>query len=71
MPKLADIRNVRFLNQRELAEKAGISRYTIIRIEAGEVRPYTHTMRAIAEALGVEPGEIDWPAAAASDRSRP
>jgi transcriptional regulator with XRE-family HTH domain len=47
------------MTSRELAERAGCSPVTIWRIEAGrESAPQVKTMRRIADALGVQPGEI-------------
>jgi len=57
---LREVRRRKFLNQRELAERAGVSRATINAIEAGKTRPYMHTIRAIAGALGIDPVEVDW-----------
>lgn len=63
MPTLRDTRQKRFLSQRELAELAKVSRTTVAMIESGQSRPYPRTARALAAALGVEPGEIEWPIA--------
>ena len=47
------------MTSRELAERAGCSPVTIWRIEAGRATaPQVKTMRRIADALGVQPGEI-------------
>jgi len=59
---LAELRNQSFLTQEDLAKKAGVGQSTIAKIEQGESRPRHKTARALAEALGVEPGAIDWPA---------
>jgi len=56
---LVEQRRRAFLSTRELADKAHVSPDTIWRIEGGDyktLRPAT--MRRIAEALGVHPGEI-------------
>jgi transcriptional regulator with XRE-family HTH domain len=47
----------RFLSQRELARQAGLH----VRLEAGATAPSTRTVRALAAALGVEPGELTSP----------
>jgi transcriptional regulator with XRE-family HTH domain len=48
------------LTQTELAEKAGVARYTVARLEAGEgKRPFPSTRRKIAEALGVPIADVD------------
>lgn len=68
MATLAELRNHNFLTQAELAKRAGVGQSTIAKIEQGDSRPRHKTARALAEALGVQPAEIDWPEAkAASD----
>jgi transcriptional regulator with XRE-family HTH domain len=44
-----------FLSKRELAERAGLDRSTIARIEDGVTEVYPRTIRKIAEALSVDP----------------
>lgn len=57
LPRLEWHRRDAMLSQRELAEKAGVSPATIVRIEAGkDVHP--KTVRKLAEALGVRPREL-------------
>jgi DNA-binding XRE family transcriptional regulator len=53
------LREYRWLNQDQLAEKAGVSRATISAIERGR-RPFPHprTIRALASALGVAPEDL-------------
>jgi transcriptional regulator with XRE-family HTH domain len=48
------LRESRVLTQQELAEQAGVSLFTIQRIERGEGNVRPSTARAVAEALGVE-----------------
>ncbi len=48
-----DIRELRMLTQRELADRAGVSLFTVQRIERGEGSVRPKTGRAIAGALGV------------------
>jgi len=43
---------------RELGELSGISLQTIWRIEAGRQGAHPRTIRKLAQALGVEPGEL-------------
>jgi len=60
MPKLGhlkEIREAKYLSQRMLAQRSGVSRPTIARLEAGEEARYT-TVWKLAETLGVEPGEL-------------
>jgi putative transcriptional regulator len=56
------IRKLRFfaneMTQQELAEKAGISRQTVISIEAGKYSPSLELAFRIADAFGVEIGEV-------------
>ena len=48
-----DVRNRRMLSQQELADRAGVSLFTVQRIERGDGSVRPKTGRAIAEALGV------------------
>ncbi len=58
LPRLRAVRERRALSQRELAELAGVSRVTVIRIESGLDDPYPSTVRKLANALGVEPSDL-------------
>ena len=57
-----NIRKLRFfaneMTQQELAEKAGISRQTVIAIEAGKYSPSLELAFRIADAFGVPIGEV-------------
>jgi putative transcriptional regulator len=57
-----NIRKLRFfadeMTQQALAEKAGVSRQTIIAIEAGKYSPSLELAFRIAAAFGVEIGEV-------------
>ncbi len=57
-----NIRKLRFfaneMTQAELAEKAGVSRQTIIAIEAGKYSPSLELAFRIADAFGVKIGEV-------------
>lgn len=55
---LRELRLERVLTQRELAEKAGVSKATIVGIETGRIRPYPATLRKLAEALDVPPSAL-------------
>jgi transcriptional regulator with XRE-family HTH domain len=48
-----DLRNRQMLSQQELADRAGVSLFTVQRIERGDGNVRPKTGRAIAEALGV------------------
>ena len=56
--RLKELREGRFLSQRDLAEKAGVNAVTIARLEGGKQEPTFRTIRKLAAALGVEPGEL-------------
>ncbi len=58
---LRRLRLERFLSQGELARRAGLHAVTLTRLESGATAPATRTVRAIAEALGVEPRELAMP----------
>ena len=51
-------RKTRGLSQRQLAERAGLSRRTLAYTEAGHLRPNLKTIAALAEALGVSEQDI-------------
>lgn len=57
-----NIRKLRFfaneMTQQELAEKAGVSRQTIIAIEAGKYSPSLELAFRIAKAFGLKIGEV-------------
>ena len=57
-----NIRTLRFfaheMTQQELAEKAGVSRQTIIAVEAGKYSPSLELAFRIAEAFGVPITEV-------------
>ena len=55
MSHLREIRESRFLTQRELATKAGLTVATVSRLETGKRRPHFTTVRKLAAALGVRP----------------
>lgn len=57
MQRLREWRERRALTQNQLAEKAGVSRATVVRLEKGysAVPP---TLRKLADALGVDPAEL-------------
>jgi transcriptional regulator with XRE-family HTH domain len=51
-------RRAREMTQAQLAERAGVSRATIARIETGEANPDLDTMSKIARGLGVPTAEL-------------
>jgi len=60
MTKLRVLRERLFITQTELAEAAGISLVTLNRLENNNQKPSFKTIRKLAKALGVEPGEIEF-----------
>jgi transcriptional regulator with XRE-family HTH domain len=56
--KVRTARERAFLSKRELAERAGLDRSTIGRIEDGVTEVYPRTIRKIAEALSVDPTSL-------------
>ena len=57
--KLKEMRDAKGISQVELAEKSGVSRNTIIKIENNsEVCITTETMKKLAYALDVKPSDI-------------
>jgi|GraSoiStandDraft_50_1057286.scaffolds.fasta_scaffold1302647_2 DNA-binding XRE family transcriptional regulator len=52
---LRDLRLEAALTQLELAQRAGVSKTTIVNIEAGRIEPHPPTVRKLAKALDVEP----------------
>ncbi len=53
--RLRDLRIEQALTQAELAEKAGVTRNTVARLERNENEPYMPTVRKLAAALEVHP----------------
>lgn len=57
-----NIRKLRFfadeMTQQQLAEKAGVSRQTIIAIEAGKYSPSLELAFRIADVFGIKIGEV-------------
>lgn len=51
---LRDARRAAGLKQDELARRAGVSRMTVQRIEAGTIDPRASTLLVLARALGLE-----------------
>ena len=59
MPTLRELRIRRLLSLRELAKRADVAQRTIVEAEAGRQVPQPRTMRKLAEALEVDPMEVD------------
>ena len=58
MARLRELRRRRVLTLEELAEKAGVGRNTIWRLEHGVMGAQPRTIRKLARALGVEPEDL-------------
>jgi transcriptional regulator with XRE-family HTH domain len=58
MAKLRELRRRRVLTLEELAQKAGVGRNTVWRLEHGLMGAQPRTIRKLAKALDVEPEEL-------------
>jgi transcriptional regulator with XRE-family HTH domain len=56
--RLKAVRESKFLTQEMLAERSGVSRPNIARLERGDEEARFTTIWKLASALGVEPGEL-------------
>ncbi len=56
--RLKTLRIEQALTQEELAEKAGVARNTVARLERDENEPHMPTVRKLAAALEVHPREL-------------
>ena len=51
---LRELRQDAALTQQELADKAGVSKTTIVNVESGRIMPFPSTVRKLAKALEVD-----------------
>lgn len=56
--RLRELRLAKFFSLRDLAEQADLNYMTIHRLEQGKQEATLRTIRKLAKALGVEPGEL-------------
>ena len=56
LPHLRGLRQRAVLSQEKLAERSGVARDTISKLETGQRRAYPTTVRKLAAGLEVEPG---------------
>lgn len=56
--RLARLRALNVLTQRELAERAGVTLLSVHKIETGHQQPRPAMIRKLAKALGVKPAEL-------------
>jgi transcriptional regulator with XRE-family HTH domain len=61
MQELREIRNVRGLSQRALADKANVDKLTIIHAEQGKKHPHAETLEKLAKALEVSVADLIQP----------
>jgi DNA-binding XRE family transcriptional regulator len=59
MPTLRETRRRKLMSIATLAKAASVATKTIVDIEHGRTVPRLRTMRAVCDALRVEPGEVD------------
>ena len=55
LPHLRGLRQLAVLSQEQLAERSGVARDTISKLETGQRRAYPTTVRKLAAGLEVEP----------------
>jgi DNA-binding XRE family transcriptional regulator len=55
---LRELRAEHVLSQQDLADRARVSKTTIVQIEAGRIRPHPSTVRKLAAALGLPAREL-------------
>jgi predicted transcriptional regulator len=58
VPRLREARDHAFLSQRELAARSGLTQATVARLETGKHKARLSTIRRLAKALGVAPGDL-------------
>jgi transcriptional regulator with XRE-family HTH domain len=61
LPRLRMLRQRRLLTIEQLAERAGVNKNTISRIENGAEAPQAATIRKLARALEVDPEQLMGP----------
>jgi transcriptional regulator with XRE-family HTH domain len=55
---IRSVRNARGLTLEDLAERTGLHRTTIQKIESGEHEPRARTLMSLAKGLDVKPGDL-------------
>jgi len=58
VPWLRQLRQQAVLSQEQLAQKSGVARDTISKLEMGHRKAYPTTIRRLAVGLEIEPGEL-------------
>jgi transcriptional regulator with XRE-family HTH domain len=60
MATLKELRIRKVMSQADLSRESGVTVSAICRLERGERKPRFVTIRKLARALNVDPGEIDF-----------
>lgn len=71
LPHLRDMRRRAVMSQEQLAERSGVARDTISKLETGRRRAYPVTVRKLAAGLEVEPRLLLGGVEYADDAERP
>ena len=58
VPHLRQLRRQAILTQEQLAQKSGVARDTISKLETGQRRAYPKTIQRLAASLAVEPQKL-------------
>jgi len=61
MATIKELRKMHFYSQEELARRAGISRYTVTRLEGGKIKPGKYSVKVLARTLKVRASDIEFP----------
>jgi transcriptional regulator with XRE-family HTH domain len=73
VPHLRSFRQRAVMSQEQLAEKSGVARDTISKLETGQRKAYPSTIRKLAAGLEVEPrlllGSVEYPEAGPAEDS--
>ncbi len=73
VPHLRSFRQRAVMSQEQLAEKSGVARDTISKLETGQRKAYPSTIRKLAAGLEVEPrlllGGVEYPEAGPAEDS--
>lgn len=56
--RLRQVRELALLTQEQLAQRAGVAKSTVNRLERGLQNAHVSTVRRLAEALGVEAADL-------------
>jgi transcriptional regulator with XRE-family HTH domain len=71
LSRLGLLRQRKALTQQQLADRAGVNRVTVARLESGRDDPFPTTVRKLADALGVDPEELMAPRSLQPDAGEP